>query len=191
MPLPAQGVLLLILAVSVDHHVPNPIVTRALTEARAIWRDAGVQIEWRKDDGTASRDLHVVFGDFHRHSAPGDVPIAWIDAIDGVPVNVIHVSREAANELLEADGRVPSEMKEIPAATTEFLGRALGRALAHEIGHYLLRSRDHDRRGLMATRRTSVELFGPDRSPFAVTPSELARVVASLDRSRAARGSNQ
>jgi hypothetical protein len=55
----------------------------------------------------------------------------------------------------------------------------LGRALAHAIGHFLLRSRDHSPRGLMRSRHAVRELVSVDRRRFFLSPGEAA-LVASL-----------
>ena len=44
------------------------------------------------------------------------------------------------------------------------LARAMGRALAHEMGHYLLASKEHTKNGLMQAHRTATEFFGPDNA---------------------------
>ena len=50
-----------------------------------------------------------------------------------------------------------------PAAADALLPRVLGRALAHEAGHFLLQSRQHTRGGLMtATLRPDQTTFDSD-----------------------------
>ena len=46
------------------------------------------------------------------------------------------------------------------------LARALGRVLAHEIGHVLLAAPYHDRAGLMRAAFRPDELAGPNRAAF-------------------------
>jgi hypothetical protein len=62
-------------------------------------------------------------------------------------------------------------------------GRVLGRALAHEIGHYLLRSRQHSAIGLMRARQSTIDLVGLDRRHFTLTPEEFRRLVSVTTRS--------
>jgi hypothetical protein len=57
-------------------------------------------------------------------------------------------------------------------------GRVLGRALAHEIGHFLLRSREHSRKGLMRPRHQVPDLVGADRSRFVLSADEVTRLVS-------------
>ena len=49
------------------------------------------------------------------------------------------------------------------------MARAIGRALAHELGHYFLASKEHTKKGLMKAHRTAVEFFGQDARPFTGT----------------------
>ena len=60
------------------------------------------------------------------------------------------------------------------------LGRAMGRALAHELGHYLLASKVHTRQGLMKAVLTAVELFMPDVSGIRVEPAQRVAIAARL-----------
>ena len=58
------------------------------------------------------------------------------------------------------------------------IGRAVGRVLAHEVGHYLLRSRWHAQSGLMRAGHTTTDLVGPERAPFALSRADAARFAA-------------
>ena len=62
-----------------------------------------------------------------------------------------------------------------------YLSRALGRALAHELGHYLLASKAHTADGLMKANRTASEFFSADRRRFAVAAREWLQIAARLD----------
>jgi hypothetical protein len=56
------------------------------------------------------------------------------------------------------------------------VGRALGRALAHEIGHFLLRTRQHSPTGLMQAMHSISALIGTDRRPFVLSADDVARL---------------
>jgi hypothetical protein len=69
----------------------------------------------------------------------------------------------------------------MPIAERELLlGRAMGRALAHEIGHYLLASKLHTARGLMQATHSASAFFGYPRSGFAVDAAQRQAVVDRL-----------
>ena len=76
--------------------------------------------------------------------------LAWIRFVDGKPQPDITLSVAAVRDLRAQGkwhGRPFSTLP--PQASELFLQRALARALAHEVGHYLLRSAAHASRGLM------------------------------------------
>jgi hypothetical protein len=64
------------------------------------------------------------------------------------------------------------------AKRDEVEGTALGRALAHEIGHYVLRTREHARSGLMRAIHPVPALIDTDRRRFTLSAGEILRVVA-------------
>jgi Zn-dependent protease with chaperone function len=56
------------------------------------------------------------------------------------------------------------------------LGRVLGRVLAHEIGHYVLRSPRHASGGLMASLQFADDLIALSRHRFMLTAPDRARL---------------
>jgi len=53
------------------------------------------------------------------------------------------------------------------------LGRIAGRVLAHEIGHFVLRSPRHASRGLMRPIQSIAELIAGNGDIFGLTPDDL------------------
>ena len=181
--------------------IPRPLVTATLAEASAIWRTAGVTFAWDiVDDApvhdiSVSRDIRVndagrapslptlcVTIDSAGGPARGPgMAIGWI-LFDpaGVPNRDIHLSFANAMELIQSvDGTVLSRMTIMEVRT--LLARTLGRALAHELGHYFLASKEHAPSGLMKARRTASEFSGPSRSGFEIEPELRNRVAARLN----------
>jgi hypothetical protein len=64
----------------------------------------------------------------------------------------------------------PSSLRE------EILGRVLGRLLAHEIGHYVLRSPRHATAGLMRSQQLPDDLAARSRRRFGLTAADAARL---------------
>jgi hypothetical protein len=60
------------------------------------------------------------------------------------------------------------------------IGRVVGRSIAHEIGHVLLRSDEHARDGLMRPQLTTTELFAEETNGFRLTPNEHQRLQLLL-----------
>jgi hypothetical protein len=97
--------------------------------------------------------------------------LGWIlFAADG-PAPSIGLSRANAEALI-------SQMPGVTGATIVgheiLMGRALGRALSHEIGHYLLKSKLHTPHGLMRANWPSDELLSNDRRGFKLTAEQRA-----------------
>jgi hypothetical protein len=81
--------------------------------------------------------------------------------------------------LLESASSVVGPVQWMPPLQREILlARAMGRALAHELGHYLSASKAHSDKGLMKAVHSASELFGLGRSLFQLTPEERQRMAA-------------
>ena len=57
-----------------------------------------------------------------------------------------------------------------------FLVRALARAIAHELGHYLLESRTHSAHGLMRGHLTAEDIMQPLHSSDRLEPAQIERL---------------
>ena len=67
----------------------------------------------------------------------------------------------------------------------ESLGRraranAMARAIAHEIGHYLMRSSQHSHKGLMRPMFTAQDLVEPGTGRFRLTADDRQRLMTQL-----------
>lgn len=121
-----------------------------VAEVNAIWRRAGVRLEWRTATGqlpvpdSALRVLVMM------RAAAVDDDDAWPvgellpdQSGDSIAIASIH----GARRVLAAAGY----LNDTTTRRDHRLGVILGRAVAHEIGHYLLRTSGHARSGLMRT----------------------------------------
>jgi hypothetical protein len=186
--------------------MPAGLVARVLAEADAVWRPAGLTLVWRRDGGDgeprapgAAPGCHIastlcveIGGDRGHHSSHDNkVALGWIMFHAGdAPEPEIYLSYENALTYMVEAGPVIGRFDRMPAAQREWLlGRMMGRALAHEVGHYLLASKAHTAQGLMRATHTAQEFFSLDRSSFAVDAAQRQAVAARLRRDRpAARG---
>ena len=99
------------------------------------------------------------------------------------PTRPIRVSFDATEQTL---ARRPYAWTSIAGHVQEReLARALGRVLAHEIGHVLLAFRSHEHTGLMREGFTPEELVRSDRTPFALTANSVGRLRSRIERLRA------
>jgi hypothetical protein len=176
-------------------NVSRTLISRLLDEASAIWRPSGFAIVWQRTapEAPASSDpanaklsswstLRVVIGDDRGESRDNLTPLGWI-VFDGEhePRREIYVSYANTKGLMEAARGVIGLIDQMPPAQREILlARAMGRALAHELGHFLLASKLHTPGGLLKAGRTAAELFSTARSGFKIDASQRQQIAARL-----------
>jgi hypothetical protein len=162
-----------------------PLLRLMIEETSSIWAQYGVRIV-RSPDRLSARGCQAVDGSVEvnldrRRGSVAQQPEVVLGsvrlqsrAIDGCP---IHIDYEATARLL---GTVPAQrlvaIAGHPDIGTLDIGRALGRVLAHEIGHVVLQAPLHQRHGLMRATFTSDELAGARRDDFTLSDAELARL---------------
>lgn len=162
------------------------LVSETLHEAGLVWNDAGITLAWRVLPGghpEYSNIPHVVIDDDPgRPPKGGKTPIGWVQFTrPDEPDQEIHVSRYNGMRLLkQAQGPGQSVDKMPPAEVDVALGRVLGRALAHELGHYFLRSATHTVRGLMRGSRTIQEFLAFGRRGFEIDAAQRVAIVARI-----------
>jgi hypothetical protein len=153
--------------------VPGPIAD-VIKEAADVWAPYGVIVaETTSRSHPAATHDAVLWVDF------SDRPIsvegcAWEMRLAGIrfskegrPANHIVVYYAGAVRLATMLGR-----------RDQLERRIAGRALAHEIGHYLLRTPGHAQEGLMLAVHPAAELANVDRSGFTLSAGDLNRLRA-------------
>jgi hypothetical protein len=171
-----------VLVVEATRGLPNAMVRGALKETTAIWRAAGVAIEWHLSNSSSiasdASTVRVILDDARGTVSGHDLPLGWINFNSaGIPEGIVHLSRANVFRLIDATAAYrnrPTSYQELLAA------RALGRALAHELGHYLTGSKVHSPAGLMKGRRLADELFSPTRTGFTLTVDERQLAAKTL-----------
>src|SRR5262252_2269834 len=163
----------------------HPIVeATALHEVRSIWSPYNVEIRVSTADAVADvavPRLAVVIST----QTERKLPLATLGAIrfrEGVPEPTILMYANTIDALVAQVPMLRFERESLPVVRDTMVGRAFGRALAHEIGHYLLRSRQHASGGLMRASHRSPELIAPERDGFDLSAEEVAKIseVATL-----------
>src|SRR5262245_5989320 len=184
--------------VTIATDLPPTLVTFVLEETDAVWRASGITFHWNHlragasiADAAANRSaaaaLDVVIGHDRGRGPDAEhdrMPLGWITfAEPTVPGHEIYVSYENALAYL-ADARgVVGPIERMTVVEREMkLGRAMGRALAHELGHYLLASKVHTPGGLMQAVHTATDFFGYPRSGFEIDPTQRQTVADRLRR---------
>jgi hypothetical protein len=196
--LPTNALPPIVISLYVAPNVPASTVTTMLKEADDIWRSAGFRFIWQRGAAEVtpyarssesgrylpSSTLRVtVDNSIGENNTEVATALGWIlFERPGEPDRELHVSYANAKSLLEVSssifGGISSTMPMLQRET--YVARAMGRALAHELGHYLLASKAHTARGLMQTGRSASELFSPARIRFEIDPTQKQAVVSRL-----------
>jgi hypothetical protein len=166
------------------------LVRDLLAQADAVWRNTGVRFQWQAEDRRARATAQTPFGapvlrvvighERHKISDERQFPLGWIVFDDSTtPEQEIYVSYENALALLESSPGVVGVVENMPLLKRELLlARAMGRALAHELGHYLSASKTHAPKGLMMAVHSAAEFFGMELNRFTLEAAERERIVA-------------
>jgi hypothetical protein len=126
----------------------SAVSQRALiNETESIWRDAHVQLRWIRDN-SADEDhpLRIVVARRVVAATDNQWPVAELMRFEDRSAIAL-ASISAALRIVEERPELP--LIDLPAMRQYKLGVVLGRAVAHEIGHYLLQSNAHSPYGLM------------------------------------------
>ena len=158
------------IAVAAPADLSPSLLDRIFGEAEAIWEPAGVTFEWHRMASTEGRrdsQLTVTI-ESPRDSIHGlEAPLGWISFVAGAPDRWIHLSQASVEELIR---RTPTALDTTLGAHERLIGRALGRAFAHELGHYLLKSKAHTPLGLMRAKWPSEQFLSVGRKGFELPP---------------------
>jgi hypothetical protein len=186
----------IMVSVYVAPHISSSMVARLLAEAGDVWRPIGITFVWVRgpeevapygragEDGRYRPSTLRVSIDSERRERTKDLqtPLGWIlfDRPDE-PDQVIHLSYANAMSLLQASELVVGNVRTMPVlAQEQYVSRAMGRALAHELGHYLLASKAHTAHGLMQANRSAGDFFSRPRVHFELDPAQTQRALARL-----------
>jgi hypothetical protein len=197
-----------VLAVTLAVNPPAPVTlgvdTTALTsltpaelgamkqEAAAIWQAYGVAIVWTPS-GTGQDVPLAGPNDTLRIASDGRAPgrsqgamttrlgaVLFLEG-SGLPDNTLVLSVDAVRRTVEDSKIAGRRLSDWPPSVRDALiGRALGRVLAHELGHYLLIWRSHTPDGLMQPSFRADALVAPSRGPFELSERLVPRLRARL-----------
>ena len=169
----------------VDPSISSKRLVKSLElEAETIWAPYGIRLSWLDPRTVPSLQPSI---DVHLDRKGGEPErIEWRTVLGNVMVgpddrgpHPIHLSFNATWEMLKTRS-APLRLGISGVVPDLLMARALGRVLAHEIGHVLIGEKYHDRDGLMRAHFTTDQLAEFDRAPFRVTCSTMARLRAGL-----------
>lgn len=163
------------IALRFDPPPPAAVEAAVVAEAARIWAPYGVTIAASCEAPVAPGlvVLRVLMAD-HPPAAIGAQALGSIEFDDGEPQAVVSLYAGLAWELLSQAAHDVSHWPDTYRDAT--LGRVLGRALAHETGHYLLRSRAHSATGLMQARQPITRFTDAWGGPFELSQIDRARL---------------
>jgi hypothetical protein len=189
---PASALPPIVVAVTVTANVSPSLVSRVLDETDAVWRASGLSFVWRRTppsaaprldqpSGDVPGTLRIVIGDARGAAHDGLVPLGWIEFDEGVPAREIYLSYGNAMEFMRSAQGIVGIIDQMPTLEREIkLARVMGRALAHELGHYLLASKAHTATGLMQASHSAMSFFNRERHGFEVDSAQRQQLVARL-----------
>jgi hypothetical protein len=177
--------------------LPPPVREEMMKETVRLWRAAGVHVTWsafRAGDtaGPLVRDrsrpaLSVIVTpdtpEAFLSGPPHALVLASILFVEGRPTTLIAAYPGEVQRLLEAVRMETRLLSERPASLRHrLMGRVLGRAIAHELGHFLFGSADHAPTGLMRARHRLDDLTTPFTRAFRVVSAQpFACAAASVN----------
>jgi hypothetical protein len=174
--------------VTFSGHVPSPLTVQSMqSETSAIWQRYGVVIQWPTNQGDVGCPLvHGTFDVRVEYQASSAVNAARTSvlgsthlapaAIDHAGIFVDYDETEQLIESLSASRLIP--LVGHPDVGPADMGRALGRVLAHEIGHVLLDAPRHQPWGLMRRAFAPDDLVARQRWSYTLSRKELDRLAS-------------
>jgi hypothetical protein len=161
--------------------MPPRFEAAVMEEVTHIWSAYGVDIQRVNPDDEGRDDavrLTVVLTDRRQPQVPVEA-LGSILFLDDSPEPVVAMYPNAVAALVAGAKLSDHPDTDWPTALRDFVhGRVLGRALAHEVGHYLLRTRRHSEVGLMRTKQSVYDLAGAGRQSFTLSADQRARLLA-------------
>jgi len=140
--------------------IVEPVLNAAVAIAKEIWRPYVDLAFGRVGDslpiGVDALAL-VITGRLSNGEGTG---LGWIDFEDGLPSRTISISATAVARLMVRSSWAGHPLDGWPPAVrAQFMTRAIGRSIAHEMGHYLLQSKTHTAKGLMRSLLTPDDIM--------------------------------
>jgi len=147
-------------------------------ETTALWKPHGVVLTWITSGATSDPLPHgvvrVANGAASRTATA--LPLGAVVFAEGsaTPAHTLMLSVAAVIQTVKNVKWQNRALAELPANSRDHLiGRALGRVLAHELGHYLLGLRVHAKSGLMRPEFRADQLIALSRQGFKLLEKQL------------------
>jgi hypothetical protein len=151
-----------------------------------MWASEPVETRAEVSGGAATDDVYVIVDATDDAPVSGRQPrpappIASILFVAGRPTSHIRANAGVVRGLIDG-ARIDGEsLIEGPRVfRNRVIGRVLGRAVAHELGHYLLASSGHTPRGLMRVARADASPNAPVAEPLSMDHASDDSAIATV-----------
>ena len=161
--------------------LPVPARIALIEEATEIWRATGVAIDWQPGGGVCEPGRCVramVVRGRARERTDQARTVGELVRLEGGGAALL-VSVDEGERIVRA---APGQRPRVALLEGDPLGTVLGRAVAHELGHYLLDTGTHASRGLMRARFEPGEFTDLRSRAFALDSEAVAWVRARVAR---------
>ena len=163
-----------------DARMPALIQRLAVEEAARVWAPYRVDLMRRTVPPVESSPpeaalLSVRLAGVVRGTMASASPFGSIQFVSGRPEPLVFLHYDAIGRAIADSVALGLRGDQWPPALRDrVLGRVVGRVLAHEIGHFVLRSPRHASRGLMRPIQYITELIAGNGELFGLTPEDLS-----------------
>jgi len=153
-------------------------VADLMRQVQAIWEPyVGIVFADSADPPGKEYDdeLQLVVSERPGVSASGAPSLGWITFVaPGQPASFMTVSVTAARNMMARSTWMGRPFGQLPMKLSQqFVTRAISWSIAHEIGHYVLRTSRHSRSGLMKGSLTAAEIMWNERGLVQLAPREV------------------
>jgi hypothetical protein len=183
-------------SVDQDGGLSGDQVRLVIGQIQRIWEDAGVEVtSGRYGDAPRPGQALVSLRILRILPPPGrtrvEPPLAWVALDEGGQLTPhLFVSLPAITSIVSVSEFAGYPIRGLaPQMRDELIARAIGRAAAHELGHYLLQRAGHQTEGLMRPTYALRDLVGDWLQPFKVSANDQLAVrteIAAIARTQAA-----
>lgn len=182
-PVGEQPVARVLVVMRPSDALPNPVASMT-HEVQRVWQAARVELQWatKLPPGEPIVDRIITV---HVTDNPPDGTQMPLGALGAVPVvagrmrQVIYVSSRAVKQLMATAHVLPSD-----GGFANLYARTVGRVVAHELGHLLLRSVAHRTTGLMRNAFVARDVVSGDVSRFSLRGDDVGVLEQLLVASR-------
>jgi hypothetical protein len=166
-------------------HLGSQILAQAEQLATRIFATAGVDTRWTAGSLLDTVHLTSDFSAVSQHQCAATLPLAKVrvqlllHAPNGFSYQALGYALPCSERGMQIT-LYTDRMKTVSYSTDAVFHRVLGYALAHEIGHVLLRSSEHGKSGLMKALWTKNDWQRAAMLTIPFTPNQARRIAVEL-----------